>query len=169
MLTSQERAKIFNQKKQQVKRRNGKNGLIIEKVIPGFVKTTIVQFEQWYDEKEFLKGCYYCGTTNEISNKLYLSQRGGLRPDATRGGKRGRRLELDRKDPNLPYDRLENIVWCCYWCNNAKSNFFTEEEFKPIAVAIGASLAIISSGFAVMTNDTSKQKESTFLEAATKP
>jgi hypothetical protein len=60
-----------------------------------------------------------------------------LRPHATRGGKRVKRLELDRIDPDLEYDILENIVWCCYWCNNAKSNFFTNEEFKPIALSIG--------------------------------
>ena len=64
-------------------------------------------------------------------------QRNGHRADATRGGKRGKRLELDRVNPNLPYDNLDNIVWCCYWCNNAKSNFFTNDEFLPIANAIG--------------------------------
>jgi len=44
---------------------------------------------------------------------------------------------LDRKDPKETYDNLDNLVWCCYWCNNAKSNFFTEEEFKPIGKSIG--------------------------------
>jgi hypothetical protein len=56
------------------------------------------------------------------------------------GGKRGKRLEIDRKDPFMAYDNLDNIVWCCYWCNNAKSNFFNETEFKPIALAIGNSI-----------------------------
>ncbi len=67
-------------------------------------------------------------------------QRNGIRLDATRGGKRGRRLEIDRINPSLSYDRLENLVWCCYWCNNAKSNFFTKEEFMPIAKIIGEAL-----------------------------
>lgn len=168
MLTRKERVIIFRQKKQKVEKIRDRNGIITEKTIAGFLETTFAQFEQWYDEKEFLKGCYYCGTTNEISNKLYLSQRCGLRPDATRGGKRGRRLELDRKDPNQPYDILKNIVWCCYWCNNAKSNFFTEEEFKPIAVAIGASLANIYSGIEAMANNITILKDSTILGPAIK-
>jgi hypothetical protein len=76
--------------------------------------------------------------------QLYQMQRTGLRLDATRGGKRGKRLEIDRRDPRLSYDDINNIVWCCYWCNNAKSNFFTEEEFRPIALAIGEALKKIS-------------------------
>jgi hypothetical protein len=28
----------------------------------------------------------------------------------------------------------------CYWCNNAKTDEFTAEEFKPIGEAIGAAL-----------------------------
>jgi len=38
------------------------------------------------------------------------------------------------------YDELQNIVWCCYWCNNAKSNFFTKDEFAPIAKEIGKAI-----------------------------
>lgn len=72
---------------------------------------------------------FYYGITNEQSFALNQAQLDGRRANATRGGKRGKRLELDHKDPFLHYDNLENIVWCCYWCNNAKSNFFTCEEF----------------------------------------
>lgn len=124
--------KIYNAKKQ----RKDKKGNIVE----GFDAVTFEQFAAWFDIKVFEKGCYYCGTTNERSFELYQLQRNKIRPDATRGGKRGRRLEIDRKAPFQPYDNLNNIVWCCYWCNNAKSNFFTEEEFKPIAKAIGEAL-----------------------------
>ncbi|WP_439882340.1 hypothetical protein ACSX1A_04065 [Pontibacter sp. MBLB2868] len=124
-------------------RKKDKRGNIKEKTIPGFVNTSFNQFEEWFDGAIFMQGCYYCGTTNERSFEIYQKQRNGLRPDATRAGRRGKRLELDRKDPNQPYDNLNNVVWCCYWCNNAKTNFFTEEEFKPIAVAIGLSLSTI--------------------------
>jgi hypothetical protein len=134
VLTRAERKKIFDQKKQKISK---------GKIIAGFVNATFNQFEQWYNEDVFQQGCHYCGTTNIQSRRLYDMQRGGIRPDATRGGKRSKRLELDRRDPNQPYDNLNNIVWCCYWCNNAKTNFFTEDEFRPIAIAIGNILRTI--------------------------
>ena len=120
---------IFNQKKQKVDKKG--------KITAGFVYTKLEQFCQWYNQEVFNEGCKYCGLTNEGSLNLYQMQRNGQRHDATRGGKRGKRLELDRRDPKLPYDDLHNIVWCCYWCNNAKSNFFSHIEFQPIAIAIG--------------------------------
>lgn len=106
----------------------------------GFQTTTFEQFCIWFKDSEFEKGCHYCQTTNERSFELYQMQRNGIRLDATRGGKRGRRLEIDRINPALSYDNLENLVWCCYWCNNTKSNFFTKEEFMPIAKIIGETL-----------------------------
>lgn len=136
MLTKEERRKIFNRKKQKTNQEG--------KITPGFVNTTFKEFEEWFDEEIFEKGCVYCGTTNGHSQKIYELQRNGSRHDATRGGKRGKRLELDRVDPKQPYDNLQNVVWCCYWCNNAKSNFFTVDEFKPIATEIGKVLKKIN-------------------------
>ena len=115
--------KIYNQKNFKV----DKN----VKEIAGFLNSNLEEFVEWYDDKQFEAGCYYCGTTNEMSIILFEIQRSGLRLDATRGGKR---LELDRLDPNQPNDNLNNLVWCCYWCNNAKSNFFTVNEFKSIGI-----------------------------------
>jgi hypothetical protein len=134
-MTTEEKKKIFNQKKEKINKQG--------KTIAGFRNTTFEDFLNWYDEEIFNQGCKYCGTTNEQSLYLYEMQRNGIRPDATRGGKRGKRLELDRVNPNLPYDNLDNLVWCCYWCNNAKTNFFTHDEFMPIARAIGGALRII--------------------------
>lgn len=134
-MTTEEKKKIFNQKKEKINKQG--------KTIAGFRNTTFEDFLNWYDEEIFNQGCKYCGTTNEQSLYLYEMQRNGIRPDATRGGKRSKRLELDRVNPNLPYDNLDNLVWCCYWCNNAKTNFFTHDEFMPIARAIGAALRII--------------------------
>jgi len=129
-MENSELKKIFTNKKQRV----DKNG----KIIQGFKQTTFEQFLDWFNAEDFNKGCHYCGTSNERCSELYH-----LRPEATRGGKRGKRLELDRKNPIEPYDNLENLVWCCYWCNNAKSNFFTQIEFKKIAIAIGEVLKTI--------------------------
>ena len=143
-MTEKELKSIFNKKRQKTERKISKKGIVKEKVIAGFNLTTFDQFyNTWFNLENFKNGCSYCGTTNNMSEELYKIQRQGLRLDATRGGKRGKRLELDRVDPNLPYDNLNNIVWCCYWCNNAKSNFFSKEEFDPIAKEIGKSINII--------------------------
>lgn len=48
---------------------------------------------------------------------------------------RGWKLEIDRKKPNYEYSP-ENCVLACYWCNNAKTDEFTEAEFLPIAQEI---------------------------------
>jgi hypothetical protein len=139
-MTKEELKIIFNQKKQKIERKISKKGIVKDKLIAGFNLTTFDQFYNWFNKESFEKGCFYCGTTIKTSEALYKIQQDGLRPDATRGGKRGKRLELDRVDPNLPYDNLDNIVWCCYWCNNAKSNFFSKDEFEQIAEEIGKSI-----------------------------
>jgi len=139
-MTKEELKIIFNQKKQKIERKISKKGIVKDKLIAGFNLTTFDQFYNWFNKESFEKGCFYCGTTIKTSEALYKIQQDGLRPDATRGGKRGKRLELDRVDPNLPYDNLDNFVLCCYWCNNAKSNFFTKDEFEPIAKEIGKSI-----------------------------
>lgn len=142
-MTQFELKSIYKGKRRKIERKTNKVGLIIETIKEGFESTTFEQFQDWFNILEFNRGCTYCQLTNEQSFLIYSAQRNGLRIDGTRGGKRGRRLEIDRRNPNLPYDVLENLVWCCYWCNNAKSNFFSEEEFGPIGQAIGDRLRTI--------------------------
>ena len=146
MLPDKELESIFKQKKYKVEIKIDKHGNEQEVITQGFENKTIVEFKNWNATSNFERGCHYCGTTNEQSFQLYTETRNkiNLRYDWTRGGKRGRWLEIDRRDPSLPYDVLENLVWCCYWCNNAKSNFFSEKEFKPIAEAIGQSIKKIT-------------------------
>jgi hypothetical protein len=33
-------------------------------------------------------------------------------------------------------ENISDLVFSCYWCNNAKSNFFTSEEFEEIGKII---------------------------------
>ncbi len=112
----------------------------VEQINDGFHLIKFPQFTSWHNE--ITKNghcCHYCGISNEESLILF-----NLRPYATRGGKRGKRLELDRKNPQCTYDNLQNLVWACYWSNNAKSNFFFENEFTPlISTAIGEVLKSI--------------------------
>lgn len=101
------------------------------------------EFSDWIAETGLPERCYYCGTSSKQSARLFELQDGKTKYQATRGGRRGRRLELDRRDPAKDYDDLDNLAWCCYWCNNAKSNLFTETEFMPVGKAIGQALSLI--------------------------
>ena len=140
MLSIEQLEKVLKQKKQRTEKTIGKKGIAKERLVAGFEKTTFPEFKAWYEKSNYDQGCHYCQTLATKSEELYNKAIKGDTYNWTRGGKRGRRLEIDRKDPSKNYDDLKNIVWCCYWCNNAKSNFFTEEDFKPIAKAIGEAL-----------------------------
>ncbi len=97
----------------------------------GLKQVSIEEFKNWYESK---KGCCdYCGLTSQESLILFHKY-----PNSTRGGRRGKRLELDRIDlciKNYGQD-ISNLALACYWCNNAKTNYFTFEEFKIIGEQI---------------------------------
>ncbi|GAB2542688.1 HNH endonuclease family protein [Rufibacter soli] len=84
------------------------------------------EFKNWH---EALKQCEYCGITQEQLDALWDKNQTLTKRN------RGRKFEIDRKEPNKAYT-LDNIVCACYWCNNAKTDTFTEEEFKQIGQAI---------------------------------
>ncbi|MGM0530563.1 MAG: hypothetical protein ACQER7_04365 [Bacteroidota bacterium] len=82
-------------------------------------------FEKLLDEKE----CHYCKITEDrIEN---LCDKGKLFKKSTRGWS----LEIDRLDSNYEYTK-NNCVKACYWCNNAKTDEFTEAEFLKIGNVI---------------------------------
>jgi hypothetical protein len=69
--------------------------------------------------------CSYCGISIDQINEL---GRSGLLHNK-RSEKRGYTLEIDRKVPNLEYTP-NNCCMSCYWCNNAKTDEFSYDEFK---------------------------------------
>ena len=84
-----------------------------------------------FDEMIKSKKCSYCGiSVDDISS---LGQNGKLYNK--RSETRGYTLEIDRKEANGEYTK-DNCCMCCYWCNNAKTDEFTVEEFKEIAKGI---------------------------------
>jgi len=94
-------------------------------------KIDLNTFKEWYYKQN--NCCCYCGLTVTESYRLFEKF-----PESTRGGRRGRRLEIDRINPFITdygHD-INNLTLACYWCNNAKTNYFTYEEFKIIGVAI---------------------------------
>lgn len=85
-------------------------------------------FYNWFINHPDKSYCHYCKITEvqiaelRSRDKLYTK----------RFSTRGMKLELDRKDPSQLYDNTDNIVFCCYWCNNAKTDTFTHDEFLEV-------------------------------------
>lgn len=73
--------------------------------------------------------CVYCGITIPLVTELANQQK------LFKKNYRGWSLEIDRIDSNLEYTP-DNCVMACYWCNNAKTDEFTHEEFKEIGKTI---------------------------------
>jgi len=71
--------------------------------------------------------CYYCRIKEEDFIRIWGKFYGGKT--------RGKRLEVDRRDNEKCYT-LENCVLACSICNNAKSDKFTDKEFKEVGKSI---------------------------------
>jgi len=68
--------------------------------------------------------CYYCGVSEDTCKEFCEK-----RPEGFNKRHRGFVLEIEKKDPRKGYNK-ENCDLACYICNNAKSDLFTEEEFR---------------------------------------
>lgn len=91
-------------------------------------------FSAWYKTNEFTeRKCEYCGITEQEIKRLFDSDKIYTK----RIYSRGMSMEVDKRDPRKPYE-LKNLVMSCYWCNNAKTDEFSEEEFHLIASAISS-------------------------------
>lgn len=93
---------------------------------------TFEAFRTWYLTDAH--SCHYCGLTAlEMqlivrSGKL-TSKRFPQNGKHGRGTSRGMWLEVDRYNPEGKYE-LDNIVPCCYFCNNDKSDVFHGDDYK---------------------------------------
>lgn len=91
-------------------------------------------FYSWYEVYVMDGTCFYCGLTERESQKivhdgLLTSKRFPLGGRFSQGVNRGYWLEIDKRNPKGQYSR-ENSVPCCYFCNNDKSDVFTDEQYK---------------------------------------
>lgn len=75
--------------------------------------------------------CCYCEITKSEIEQLIVKRQINKKVN------RGFNLEMERFDSNLEYTD-ENCDMACYWCNNAKTDEFTKDEFKEIAKEIRA-------------------------------
>ncbi len=88
-------------------------------------------FEEFYCTTEHR--CYYCGVKTGDIEFLISSEPSKI--NTKRIYTRGRTLEVDRKSPEGLYwhlkneDEKTNLVLSCYWCNNAKTDEYSEAEF----------------------------------------
>jgi hypothetical protein len=86
-------------------------------------------FEDFYNKYLAMeRKCEYCSVT-EDEIRILLDRK---RIYTKRIPTRGRTLEFDRKMSELQYAEFDNVVLCCYWCNNAKTDEFSYEEFKEV-------------------------------------
>lgn len=88
--------------------------------------TSFQDFKAWIESTE--RRCHYCKITEDEIDQLIRKNLITTKRLTTRG----RKLEIERLSPNEFYDNLNNLVLCCYWCNNAKSDEFTSEEFQQV-------------------------------------
>ena len=91
-------------------------------------------FQSIFPEKDFddlinRKVCHYCQISLDEIEIL------GERLKLFKKNLRGWKLEIDRLNSNKEY-RPENCVMACYWCNNAKTDEFSENEFLQIGLKI---------------------------------
>jgi len=83
----------------------------------------ITTFAITYPEESSMRKCHYCGISEE---EIGLLRSEGL---INTKNARGRHHEIDRINSNKEYTE-DNIVLACYWCNNAKTDEFTYDEFQ---------------------------------------
>jgi 5-methylcytosine-specific restriction endonuclease McrA len=84
------------------------------------------EFKKFYKKDTAERRCEYCGISEQEINQLMSESAIKTKRD------RGEKMEIDRKNPANEYV-TGNIALCCYWCNNAKTDEFTDTEFQPIA------------------------------------
>lgn len=106
----------------------------LQNEIEKFRKNYISHFSKVFEEDKFYnlldqEECAYCRLTEKEIRVLAKGKQ--LHKKVERGWK----LEIDRLNSNLEY-KPDNCVMACYWCNNAKTDEFTAEEFMEVGNAI---------------------------------
>lgn len=84
---------------------------------------TLDSFASIYPENRAMRKCVYCNITEDQVDQLRANN------NIHTKNARGKHLEIDRLNSNKEYWK-HNIVLACYWCNNAKMDEFTYDEFK---------------------------------------
>ncbi len=105
-----------------------------------FIENFVISKEEfvlWYKNDKHDRQCHYCKIKESEIARLIEANRISTKRLSTRG----KYIEVDRLQVNKGYVK-DNIAFCCYWCNNAKTDEFTEKEFKTIGKIIGETFRI---------------------------
>jgi len=97
-----------------------------EKVSKKIKKDFRYLFIEKYEEKDII--CCYCKTDIRVIQKLIKERI--LNPRRCNTGFRGIHLEVEHMDGDNTNHERENISFCCYFCNNDKSNNIDHETFE---------------------------------------
>jgi 5-methylcytosine-specific restriction endonuclease McrA len=115
------------QTKKGVFQQKFRNGTDINQIV---TPSLLYELYLWWDSVK--KECIYCGLKEADLERLHLLPKHINK----RYPKRGKSLEIDRKISHICYSDINNLVIACYWCNNAKTDTFSYEEFLPIGKLI---------------------------------
>lgn len=101
--------------------------ILIEEYEKNYIEETFPILMPMGDFEKLMSStqCYHCEISIDEIHELRV--KGKLRKKNGEGWK----LEIDRLKPNFQYT-ANNCVLSCYWCNNAKTDEFSAEEFKSI-------------------------------------
>jgi hypothetical protein len=86
----------------------------------------------WIVENSHIKQtdcvCYYCGIDEQILSELYIDQKYTCKTKRNRGAW----FELDRRDSSKEKNvySKDNMVLCCYFCNNHKSDVVSSNDMR---------------------------------------
>ncbi len=84
------------------------------------------KFIEWYDKQG--ESCNYCGLTQSNLHKIVESRNGNLTLNQKTKRSKGT-LEIEKLNPSQGYT-YENAVLACPFCNNAKSNLISENDWR---------------------------------------
>ena len=104
-----------------------------EKAYQAYFNTilSVEDLKELYPIDQKIRVCQYCETSE--SDLIELRVKGLIR---TKRYTRGWTLEIDRIEPNKEYNK-DNLILACYWCNQAKTDEFSHDEFIPVGKVIG--------------------------------
>ena len=86
----------------------------------------------WIKDNLYIKPydcvCYYCGINEKILSELYNDRKYTCKTKRNRGAW----FELDRRDSSFENNIYseDNMVLCCYFCNNHKSDVISLEHMR---------------------------------------
>lgn len=107
-----------------------------DEINPNFHFKDLTEFYEWYIKYDKIGTCCYCGVSQNDSDnhEIYAQSKRG----------RGKKFEVERVETftdnknNFNIYNVENCRLVCHICNNAKSDFLSVKDFRPIACGINS-------------------------------